>query len=576
MNDLKLSVEEVIASDVLVVGSGAAGLRAAISAAEHPVDVTLVSKGPIPGGSTPMSSGFIEAVTLSNDNSDLHFKDTVVGGEFLNNQKLVRILANEGRRAILDLEMFGCVFERVSPNVYMTHKMGGFSIGRGAQNMNAFEISNVLTEQARSRRVSFFENVMITSLIKSGSGMAGATALDIKSGDFLLFKAKSVVLASGGLGQLYKRNTVARTSTGECFVMAYQLGVPLVDIEIPQPLPLSFVYPESFNGLTFSPADYYGPKVKILNRLGERFMERYDPENLEHTTYSKLARACFIEIMEGRGTEHGGVIVDATENDRADRENFRTRFSRRWRKIRDAYGEPAANWEVPFESAPTMWAGTGGLQITENCETKIPRLLAAGEIAGGIHGANRMSGNSLTDTLVFGKRAGTAAAVHALRAGRSKPDEKLVLKERRRVYSFVERREGLSPIATKKELQQLMWDKLGIVRSEASVREALRRILQMKKAAPSIATANKSTTWNTELVEAIEVSYMIQLAELIAKASLIRRESRGGYYRSDYPRRDDAQWLKNIYCRVGETPRFWSQPVQLTELKPYTGPDVFE
>lgn len=562
--------DDVLRTDVLIVGAGGAGLRAAIEAAKHPVDVTLICKGRLgPGGCTPMSSGFFQAPVLASDNPETHFRDTVVGGEFLNNQNLTWVFSTEAYRSLLDLENYGFVFERVEPNKYMSRHFGSLSQVRGAQNMNAMSISATLIDEALHRGVRILEDTVITSLVKSVDSIAGATAVDMKDGRFIVFETKSIVLASGSLGQLFKRSTASRYSTGDGLALAIRAGATLVDLEIIQPLPLSFVF-GALNGMTFSPAEYFGPKVEILNRLGERFMKKYDPVKIEFTTYAALSRANFLEIREGRGTINGGVIVDPTKNSKDEAMTFKKLFYRRWKKIKECYGEKAANWDEPFEAAPTMWGSTGGIDINEKCETAVRGLYAAGEIVGGVHGANRLSGNSLTETQVFGKIAGDQAARFTLKAAFLDLDQKVVKKERNRVFAPLNRNEGVRASTVKEELQNVMWEKVGIVRSESSLTEAMRDVSHIKEEAiPKIVATGKSKTYNEEWLDAIEALNMIDLAEMIIGGSLMRRESRGAYYREDYPKRDDRTWLRHIVYRMDSgVLSTTTRSVELQRLKP--------
>lgn len=565
-----LRIEQVIPADVLIVGGGNAGLRAAVAASSWGARTILVSKSPFPGGSSAVAGGFHQASFGPDDSEDLHFRDTVQGGYFLNNQRLVRILVREAKQALLDLEGFGAAFYRVSPDRYSLATFGGHSVPRAVETGRCDRIERILREEAERLGVQFFEETMVTRLLTDAQGLVGGVcAFDIKWGKGLVFLAKALILATGALGRLYRRTACTRNATGDGFGLAMGLGTRMVDMEFMQFIPLAYVYPSFISGMTLAEAGSYGPKTKYFNALGERYMERYDPQRLEKTTRDVAARANFLEIRAGRGTPRGGILVDPTENDPSEGSYQPHRLRHRWKLIRDFYGLAKATYKEPFEAAPAALYICGGLEIDENCQTSTPGLFACGEISGNIHGANRLGGNSLIELQVFGKRAGEAAAAYA--QGRPLPgvDLSQAEEEFNRLNRLLATREGVRPRTLKTELQQLMWDYCGIVRTGEGLKKAILGVENLKERLPQMGLTCDSLRYNWELVEAVEVPMMLDTAEVMLRAALFREESRGNHYREDFPHQDDENWLcHTLIQKVEGELRIAKKEVELTELDP--------
>lgn len=565
-------------TDVLVIGGGAAAARAAIEADRRGAEVLIVDKGKIgKSGSTSISIGGFTAPlghVEEEDSPDELFEDTVRGGEYLNNQKLVRVLVDEAVDRVLELETFGMMFSR---------QEGGRKLKLGQSGGHRFHrivyefypdkigkaIMRALTSEVLRRNIPVAEEVLITNLAVNKGRVVGATGIDIKTGNFLVFRAKSTILATGGAGQLYGWGTVSAITTnpihntGDGFSLAYRIGAELTDMEMVQFLPIGFVYPKILRGVGIGEPGF--DRAKMFNVKGERFMRYYEPERLESTTRDKVARAILTEIREGRGTEHGGVYYDYTENPGYPRENpYRYRLFTDYCKV-----DPTRQW---VEGSPTVHYFMGGIKINEKCETNIAGLYAAGEATGGIHGANRLGGNSLTDTVVFGARAGLFAAAHALESDLPEIDVNQAETERERVFGLLERepRDGIRPHAVRRRIQNLMWNNVGVFRDREKLATAISELKRIRgEDLPRMYIASKTVRYNYELVEALETENMLDVAEMIARAALLRDESRGAHSRIDRPHRNDERWLRNIVVRrVGDKMSLKTVPAVITELTP--------
>jgi fumarate reductase (CoM/CoB) subunit A len=574
-----IRLNDLYVKDVLVIGGGAAAARAAIEAARRGTDVLLVDKGLIgKSGSTSISIGGIAAPLghIEEDSPDKMFEDIVKGGEYLNNQKLVRILVNEAADRVLELEKFGIMFDRQKDGrMLKLGQSGGHRVHRIAYEFYPDKIGKAIMRALKSeilrRGIPFMEEVFITSIITNNGRAVGATGLDIKTGEFLLFRAKSIVLATGGAGQLYGWGSVsARTTnpvhnTGDGFAIAYRAGAELMDMEMVQYMPMGFVYPKILMGVGIGEPGFESMvlKAKLFNVKGERFMKRYEPEKLEATTRDRLARAILTEIKEGRGTEYGGVYYDYTENPDYPKERpYRYRLFMDYCKV-----DPTKQW---VQGAPTVHYFMGGIRINERCETNVKGLYAAGEVVGGIHGANRLGGNSLTDTQVFGARAGLFAAAYASENELQEVDADQVKREHERVCSIMENRDTIRPHVIRRKIQNLMWNNVGIFRDKERLSVAINELERIRKEdLTRMGVATKNKRYNCELLEALETENMLDVAEMITRASFLRDESRGAHSRMDYPHRNDEKWLKNIVIsRINGEISFKTTPVVLTELTP--------
>jgi fumarate reductase (CoM/CoB) subunit A len=559
---------ETFDTDVLVIGAGGAGSRAAIEAARKSVHVTLLSKELLGKAHTCMAEGGYNA-PLGNvdaaDNWQVHFKDTVVGGAWLNNQRVAEVLVKEAGDRIFDLEEYGAVFDRTAEGKIMQRPFGKQTYRRTcyAADRTGHELMQTLVEEVRRLDVNVLDEIFVTSLLTSEGRAAGAVAIDYKTGDFLVFKAKAVVLASGGAGRLYKITTNAAQDTGDGFTSAYQIGANLVDIEMVQFHPTGMVYPESHRGQLVTEA-VRGEGGMLFNINKERFMQRYDAKLMELAGRDVVARSIATEIIEGRGTPQGGAYLDISHKPA---QLIEERLPSMLKQFLDVGVDIR---KEPMQVAPTAHHFMGGVMIDENAQTNIANLYAAGEITGGVHGGNRLGGNALADTQVFGKRAGENAAEQARKTAMPFLDRVKIDEEIKRASSFLMRKEGMRPGEIKGKLTSLMWDKVGIFRTGKEIQEAITEVERIREnELPKLYVMDNRTRFNREWIETLEIQNLVTVAEMVAKAALMREESRGAHFRRDFPKTDNKNWFSNIIIRQerGEM-TFTKTPVLATAMKP--------
>ncbi len=498
------------------------------------------------------------------DNWEIHFKDTVTGGAWINNQKLVEILAREGPERIFDLEEYGAVFDRTPEGKIAQRPFGKQSYRRTcyASDRTGHELMATLVEEVRRRDIDVKEEVFVKNLLMANNTVVGALAIEYKTGDFLVFKSKATVLAAGGTGRIYKITSNAAQDTGDGYAIGYRAGASLIDMEMFQFHPTGMLTPESVRGVLVTEA-VRGEGGILTNKNNERFMKRYDP-NLELAARDVVARAIATEILEGRGTPRGGVYLNVSH---IDPHIIEERLKTMLRQFLDTGVDIR---KEPMEVAPTAHHLMGGLLVSEEAATDLKGLWAAGEVAGGIQGGNRLGGNALLDTQVFGKRAGENAAKYAKSNQSGSIDRKDVEREIKRAQSFMDRREGIRPVKIKNKLAELMWDKVGIFRTRSELQETISEIERTEKAeVPKLCVTGSGTRYNHEWIEALEVENMILVADAIARAALMREESRGAHYRRDFPKTDNKNWFVNITVKhENGKMTFKKIPVVVTLLRP--------
>ncbi len=532
---------KTITSDVLIIGSGGAGSRAAIEVDEAGLKPLIVSKGlSFRSGCTGMAEGGYNAVfkTVDKDDSiEAHKKDTLKGGSYLNDERLVEILVNESPKRLIDLENFGALFDRQESGEIDQRPFGGQSFRRTCYqgDRTGAELLNALKEEIIRRDIECIEEVMITSLVCDGTQVVGATGLNLKDSSLIYFQAKATILASGGAGQLYPVTSNTFQKNGDGFAIAYRAGASLVDMEQIQFHPTGMVKPDSKKGVLVTEA-VRAEGGKLLNKDGERFMSKYAPEKMELATRDVVARSIYQEIIEGRGTENGGVYLDISHlpDDLIDEklETMVLQFENVGVDIK----------HEPIEVAPTAHHFMGGLKINTDASTSLENLFGAGEVCGGVHGANRLGGNALADTQVFGKIAGESAS-KAAKETELKTNEKTVEKEASKIEGLI-KNGSIKPQDFKNRIKSLMWEKVAIVRDEKTLNEALKELQEMQKELNDL-NVNDKKQYNTELVTALEVINMVEICILTVKSAILRRESRGAHFRSDFPESKD-EWKKSI------------------------------
>ncbi|MDO5823484.1 fumarate reductase (CoM/CoB) subunit TfrA [Methanobrevibacter sp.] len=532
---------KTISTDVLIIGSGGAGSRAAIEVDNNGLNSIIVSKGlSFRSGCTGMAEGGYNAVfkTVDKDDSiEAHIKDTLKGGSFLNDKRLVDILINESPKRLIDLENYGALFDRQESGEIDQRPFGGQTYRRTCYqgDRTGAELLNALKEEIIKRDIECIEEVMITSLVTDENQVIGATGLDLKDSSLIYFKAKAVILASGGAGQLYPVTSNTFQKNGDGFAIAYRAGANLIDMEQIQFHPTGMVTPESKKGVLVTEA-VRAEGGKLINKDGERFMSKYAPEKMELATRDVVARSIYQEIIEGRGTENNGVYLDIShlDDDYID-EKLETMVLQFENVGADIKNEP-------IEVAPTAHHFMGGLKINTDASTSLKNLFGAGEVCGGVHGANRLGGNALADTQVFGKIAGESASECCGRT-ELKSNEKQVEKEALRIESLI-KKGTIKPNKFKENIKKLMWEKVAIVRDEKSLNEALKILQEMQDELNNL-DVNDKKQYNDDLVAALEVINMVEVCILVVKSAILRRESRGAHFRSDYPESKD-EWKKSI------------------------------
>ena len=532
---------KTISSDVLIIGSGGAGSRAAIEVDDAGLKPLIVSKGlSFRSGCTGMAEGGYNAVfkTVDKDDSiEAHMHDTLKGGSYLNDEKLVEILVNESPKRLIDLENYGALFDRQESGEIDQRPFGGQSFRRTCYqgDRTGAELLNALKEEIIRRDIECIEEVMITSLVCEGTQVIGACGFDLKDSSLIYFQAKSTILASGGAGQLYPVTSNTFQKNGDGYAIAFRAGANLIDMEQIQFHPTGMVKPKTKRGILVTEAVRAEGGI-LLNKDGERFMSKYAPEKMELATRDVVARSIYHEIIEGKGTDDGGVYLDIShlDDDYIDEklETMVLQFENVGVDIK----------HEPIEVAPTAHHFMGGLKINTDASTSLENLFGAGEVCGGVHGANRLGGNALADTQVFGKIAGESASKAAKQTD-LKTNEEMVEKEASRIEGII-KKGTIKPQDFKNRIKNLMWEKVAIVREEKTLNEALGELLEMQKELDSLDVSEKKQ-YNTELVTALEVINMVEICILTVKSAILRRESRGAHFRSDFPESLD-EWKKSI------------------------------
>jgi len=538
--------------DVLIIGAGGAGLRAAIEGLAQGASVGVVCKSLLGKAHTVMAEGGI-AASMGNvdaaDNWRTHFRDTMRGGKFLNNWRMAQIHAQEAAERVRELEQWGALFDRTEDGRILQRAFGGHSFKRLCHVGDRTGLEMIRTLQDRGVQMGFdvYMECTVTRLLKDGDRIAGAFAYWRESGRFVIFKAKSIVLATGGIGKIYPVTSNSWEYTGDGMALAYEAGADLLDMEFVQFHPTGMVWPPGVQGLLVTEA-VRGEGGILRNKSGERFMEKYDPKRMELSTRDVVARAIYTEVKEGRGTEHGGAFLDISHKP--------AEYVKR--KLPSMYHQflELADVDItkqPMEVGPTCHYMMGGVRVgAEGGETTVPGLFAAGEAAAGLHGANRLGGNSLSDLLVFGRRAGMAAAQHAkLAAAPTVDPDQIQLAEREMLGPF-SRKDGENPYALHGELQETMQDLAGIFRDERDLSQALLDIQEMKERAGQLSISG-SRMFNPGWHLCRDLKSMLTIAEAVTRSALARQESRGAHSRLDYPNYDPV-WEKqnNVISRRGD------------------------
>ena len=531
-----------IKTDVLIIGAGGAGLRAAIEAHDAGAEVLVLSKSILGKAHTVMAEGGI-AVALANNSQDsweAHFKDTMIEGQLINNWKMVKLLAQEVPERIKELEEWGAIFDRDENGKIAQRAFGAHTYKRVSYvgDRTGLEIIRTLQDQVIARNINVIDETFVTKIISTNKA-CGAIAVDLKEGVPFIIYAKAIIIATGGVGRVYKTTSNSWETCGDGVALAFDIGAELQDMEMIQFHPTGMVYPKSAAGLLVTEA-VRGEGGILLNAKGERFMTKYDAKRMELSARDVVARAIYNEIKNGNATEHGAVWLDITHKGS---DYIMEKLPSMYQQYKDF-----ANVNITkekMEVAPTAHYTMGGIRTNENCETSVAGLFVTGEAAAGVHGANRLGGNSLADILVFGKHAGASAAAYAKKQSHQKINEKEIENEIKRIENPL-KENGENTAKVEERIQEIMWKNVGIARNKKDLQNALDEISKIKKIKLAV---KGSLTYNQGWLEAMCIPAMITICEAIIKSALAREESRGAHFRDDFPKQDDKNWLKNIICK---------------------------
>jgi succinate dehydrogenase / fumarate reductase, flavoprotein subunit len=565
--------------DVLVIGAGGAGLRAAIEASAAGVSVGLICKSLLGKAHTVMAEGGMAAALANVDDRDnwkVHFSDTMRGGQYVNNWRMAELHAKEAPDRVRELEAWGAVFDRTKDGKILQRNFGGHKYPRLAHvgDRTGLEMIRTLQDHGIHQGIQVYMEITVISLLKDGDRVVGCFAYEREHGRFQIYKAKAVVLATGGVGRAYKITSNSWEGTGDGHSLAYHAGAELIDMEFIQFHPTGMVWPPSVRGILVTEG-VRGEGGILKNSDGKRFMFDDIPDNYKNQTadnpeegwrYTQgdknarrppelltrdhVARCIVREVKEGRGSPHGGVFLDIAWI----KEKISNSAEHIKKKLPSMYHQfmQLANLDItttPMEVGPTTHYIMGGIHVDADTQAStVPGLFAAGECASGINGANRLGGNSLSDLLVFGKRAGEYAAKFAKETTAGSVNNDQVEEIAHWALEPFSREQGENAFAVQHDLQGMMQDLVGIVRTQSEMDEALNGLEGLKERASKVSVTGNvdfNPGWHT----ALDLRNLLTISEAIARAALERKESRGGQYRDDYPQKDAAWGKKNIVVK---------------------------
>jgi succinate dehydrogenase / fumarate reductase flavoprotein subunit len=526
--------------DVLVIGAGGAGLRAAIEALAQGVSVGVVSKSLLGKAHTVMAEGGIAAAMGNVDSADgwkPHFRDTMRGGKMLNNWRMAQLHALEAPERVRELEQWGAIFDRTTDGNILQRAFGGHTYKRLCHVGDRTGLEMIRTLQDRGVQQGFhvYMECTIVRLLTDGGRCVGAIGYWREQGRFVVFKAKSVVMATGGIGKAWPITSNSWEYTGDGMALAYEAGAELMDLEFVQFHPTGMVWPPGVQGILVTEA-VRGEGGILRNNKGERFMEKYDPKRMELSTRDVVARSIYTEVKEGRGTPHGGAYLDISHKPA---EYVKKKLPSMYHQFKELADVDIT--KEPMEVGPTCHYVMGGIRVeAETAQSTLPGLFAAGEAAAGLHGANRLGGNSLSDLLVFGRRAGLAAARHAQETAVASVDPAQIDAAERYALEPFQRPRGESPYAIHRDLQKTMQSLVGIFRVREDMQRALVELGKLNERWTK-ASVEGSRMFNPGWHLALDLKSMLTISESVAKSALVREESRGAHSRIDFPELS-AEW----------------------------------
>jgi len=560
---------EILSHDLIIVGGGLAGLRAAIKAAEisNKISIAVVSKVYAVRSHSVCAEGGTNAVLKEKDSYDLHAWDTVKGGDFLADQDVVDLFVRQAPKEIIALEHWGCPWSRDSSGMINQRVSGGQSYPRvcfAADYTGLHEEHTLYQKTLTYENISYFDEWFATSIIVEEGTFRGLTAIELKTGEMKGLRGKAVIMATGGCERIYDFTTFSHSSTGDGMAMAYRAGLPLKDMEFVQFHP-SGLLP---SGVLITETAR-GEGGYLFNSKGERFMKNYAPDKMELAPRDVVSRAETREIQEGRGIEgpYGPYIALDLTHLGEEKINERLPLIRDV-AIRLGGVDPV---EGPLPIKPAAHYSMGGIHANIKTETPISGFYAAGECAClSVHGANRLGGNSTSDCLAFGSIAGEEATKYLLSQDfRDLPQTK-ILEEEARIYDQILGNEGSEKVPElRDEMRHIMTNQVGVYRKTSKLQSALKKIRNLRKKFNDIKVEDRSRSFNSALVEALQLDFTLDLAEVTIVCALSRTESRGAHARLEYPKRDDDNWLKHTLAYYSTNgPRLEYIPVTITKWKP--------
>lgn len=538
-----------LTTDIAIIGSGGAGLFAALRAAAHPVDldVTVVVKGLFgKSGCTRMVQGGYNAALQAGDSPEIHLRDTIIGGGYLNDQHLAKALTDDAPALVEEMEkVFGCRFDRTPDGEYDLKPFGGMTRDRTIhrRDLTGIEIVSRLADHVMTRssvRILEEHRALDLLLANDGAQVGGLVAADLRTGQFLVIRARAVLIATGGGARMYRYSSPSMEKSGDGVAMAFRAGLDLMDMEMLQFHPTGLLAGDSVLTGSVVEEGLRGAGGHLLNRAGERFMASHDPERMERSTRDIVSRAMYLEVMQGRGSPQGGVYLNVSHIGTGKvRSEFPGMVKRASLAGRDITREA-------IEVVPTSHFHMGGLAIDPMGRTAIEGLFVAGEDAGGAHGCNRLGGNGVAESTVFGARAGKEMA-------RFVSEASLAPMADLQAESICERVNALSgepggsenPHDLRERLEEAMWEGAGVLRTRHGLEQTLDKLHELVDRLPAVRPSGSreySLGWN----EAMDLENLLVIAPALCHSALFRTESRGAHHRSDYPDRDDRRWLRNV------------------------------
>jgi succinate dehydrogenase / fumarate reductase flavoprotein subunit len=549
--------------DVLVIGAGGAGLRAAIAAAEAGARTGLICRSLLGKAHTVMAEGGV-AAALGNvapeDNWQIHFQDTMFSAKYLNNWRMAELHAKEAPDRVRELEHWGAVFDRTPERKMSQRAFGGHTHKRLVHigDRTGLELIRTLQDKAVHSGIEVLMECTITRLLKDADRVCGAFGYRRGNGAYLALAAPAVVLATGGGGRSYRITSNSWECFGDGYQLAYEAGAELVDMEFVQFHPTGMVNPPGVVGLLVTEA-VRGEGGILRNNDGERFMTRYDERRMELSTRDVVARAIFTEVKEGRGTPHGGVFLDVSHLPES---TVRQKLPSMYDQFLELAGVDITR--QPMEVGPTCHYFMGGVRIdADTGHSRVPGLFATGECSGGMNGANRLGGNSLSDLLVFGKRAGNGAAEEAGRAGAARLDDAQLRDAAAELEGFLAGHGDEDPYRIHDELRDMMQADVGIFRDEAGLKNALAKLDELDERSSRLRAPSDTRVYNPGWHLCRDLRTMLTVSRAVASAALRRQESRGAHSRLDYTEFDDYWGGHNIVIsRDGDRMHLEDQPVR--------------